>query len=107
VDTDEPAGRSGAVPFAQVVEHRAGLVLGEVGIEQRGALTLGEAVFAGPAIEQTDVVLLAEAAAGGEVPGIAAAVESAVGVLAAKACEVVHKSERAGRCRRVAFRRGK
>jgi hypothetical protein len=39
------------------------------------------------------VVVLAEPAADGEVAGVAAAVERAVGILAEEASEVVHRSE--------------
>jgi hypothetical protein len=97
MDADEPAGLPGAVALGEVVQHRAGLVVREMRAEERGALALGEAVFAGPTVEEPDVALLAEAAAHGEVAGVALAVEGASGVLAAEASQVVHGSKRAGR----------
>jgi|SRR5947208_2048768 len=96
MDADEPAGLPGAVALGEVVEHRAGLVVREMRAEERGALAFGEAVFAGPTVEEPDVVLLAEATANGEVAGVASAVEGAIGVLTAEASQVVHGSKRAG-----------
>jgi hypothetical protein len=93
VDTDEALGLSDAAALAEVLEHGAGLVLGQVGVEQGRALALGEAVLAAVAVEQPDVVLLAVAGADGEVAGAPMAVEWAVGVLAAEANEVVHGIE--------------
>jgi hypothetical protein len=59
-------------------------------MEQRCALALGEAVLAGVAVEQPDVVSFAVAVANGEVSGIASAEQGAIGFLAAEAREVVH-----------------
>jgi len=98
VDANPPAGLARAVAFGEVVDDRTGLLLGEVRVEQRGALALGEAVFAGSIVEEADGPLLAEVAADGEVSGVAAAVERTVGILAAEASEVRHRSERIGRC---------
>jgi hypothetical protein len=61
-----------------------------MGVEQGRALALGEAVLARLAVEQADVVPLAIAGADGEIAGVAAGVEGALGVLAAEAREVVH-----------------
>jgi hypothetical protein len=97
-DADEPAGLSGAVALGQVTENGTGLVLGEMGAEQRGPLAFGEPVFTGPAVEQADMVLLAKMAADGEVASVTAAVERAVGTLAAEASEVVHGPGRIGPC---------
>ena len=90
VDLDQASGLPDAAALGEVLEHGAGLRLGEMGVEQRRALALGEAVFAGLAIEQADVVVLAVAAADGEVCGVALAEEAAIGILAAEAYEVVH-----------------
>jgi hypothetical protein len=105
VDADEATGLPGAVALGEVVQHRAGLALGEVRAEQRSALALGEAIPAGLAVEEANVVVLAEVAADGEVAGVAVPVECAVGVLAAEASEVVHGSERTGLCPGVVTRR--
>ena len=67
VDADEAAGLPGAVTLGEVIEHRTSLVLGEVRAEKWSAFAFGEAVLAGPAIKQADLVLLAEAAADGKV----------------------------------------
>jgi hypothetical protein len=90
VDADEPPGLSDAVSLSQVVQHGAGLVLGQVAVEQGRALAFGEAVLAGVAVEQPDVVEFAVAGADREVASVALAVEGAIRILAAEACEVVH-----------------
>ena len=91
VDIDQASGLSDAAAFGEVLEHGAGLLLGQVGVKQRGALALGEAVLADVAVEQPDVVLFAVAVADREVCGVAVAVEGAVRILAAEASEVVHR----------------
>jgi hypothetical protein len=63
-------------------------------VEEGRALALGEAALAGVAVEQADVVLLPVAGADREIAGIAAGVEGALGVLTAKAREVVHAEHR-------------
>jgi hypothetical protein len=90
VDVDEAPGLSDAAALGEVLEHGAGLRLGQVGVEQGRALALGGAVLAGVAVEQPDLVVLAVAGADGEVCGVASAVERAIGILAAEAREVVH-----------------
>ena len=100
MDADEAFGLTDAVALGQMMEHRAGLLVGESAVEERGALALGEAGLAGVAIEQADVIPLAVAVADGEVAGPSSAVEGAVGVLATEAGEVVHgwrRSLREGR----------
>jgi hypothetical protein len=93
VDVDQASGLSDAAALAEVLEDGAGLLVGEVGVEQGRALALGEAVFAGLAVEQADVVVLAVAGADGEISGVASAEEGAVGFLAAEAREIVHGTE--------------
>jgi hypothetical protein len=65
---------------------------------------LGEAVLAGVAVEQPDVVLLAVASADREISGVAPSVGGAVGILAAEASEVVHGWEAPGGPGRVGIR---
>jgi hypothetical protein len=77
-----------------VLEHGEGLSLGEMAVEQGRALALGEAVLAGLAVEQSDVILLAVAGADREVAGVTRAVEGALRVLTAEAREVVHAGDR-------------
>jgi hypothetical protein len=90
VDLDQASGLPNAAALGEVLEHGAGLLLGQVGVEQGCALALGEAVLAGVAVEQADVVGLAVAVANGEVSRVASAEEGAIGFLAAEASEVVH-----------------
>jgi hypothetical protein len=90
MDVDEPPGLADAAALGEVLEDGAGLLLGEVAVEQGRALTLGEAALAGVAVEQADVVVLAVAGADREVARGASAVERAIGYLAAEAVEVVH-----------------
>ncbi|MBV8313427.1 MAG: hypothetical protein JOZ53_00560 [Planctomycetaceae bacterium] len=90
VDVDQASGLSDAAAFAEVVEHGAGLLLGQVGVEQRCALALREARLAGLAVKQSDVVSRAIAGADGEISGVALAEEGAIGFLAAEAREIVH-----------------
>jgi len=71
IDADQAPGGSDAAALVEVLEHGEGLLLGEMAVEQGRALALGEAVFAGLAVEQPDVVLLTVAGADGEVAGIA------------------------------------
>jgi hypothetical protein len=104
VDLDQASGLSDAAALGEVLEHGARLLVGEVGMEQGRALALGEAILAGLAVEQTDVVVLAVAGADGEVSGVASAVGGAIGILAAEACEVVHGSKTPGGPGRVGIR---
>src|SRR4051794_22203206 len=104
VDFDQASGLPDAAALGEVLEHRAGLLLGQVGVEQRRALALGEAVLAGVAIEQPDVILFAVAAADGEVSGVALAEQGAIGILAAEASEVVHGWRTPGGPGRVGIR---
>jgi hypothetical protein len=104
VDVDQASGLSDAAALGEVPEDGAGLLLREVGVEQRRALALGEAVLAGVAVEQSDVALLAVAGADGEVCGVAPAVGRAIGILAAEAREVVHGTGSPHRPGRVGLR---
>ena len=102
VDADEAAGLPGTVALGQVSEHRTSLVLGQVRAEQWSAFAFGEAVFAGPAVKQANVILLAEAAADSKVACTTLPVKRAVGVQATEAREIAHGStEITGRCQRV------
>jgi hypothetical protein len=92
VDVDQTSGLSDATALGEVLEHGAGLFRREVGVEQRRALALGEAVFADLAVEQSDVMVLAVVGADGEVSDVASAVGGAIGVLATEAREVVHST---------------
>jgi hypothetical protein len=89
VDADEAFGLSDAVTLDQVLEDRDGLLRRQAGMEQRGALALGEAGVARLAVKQADMPLLSIAITDREVTGIASAVERAIRVQAAEAREVV------------------
>ena len=71
VDADQAFGLADAVALDQVLEDRDGLLRGQAGVEQRGALALGEAGVARPAVEQADVPLLAVAVTDREIAGVA------------------------------------
>ena len=85
VDVDQASGLPDATALGEVLEDGAGFLLGKVGVKQGRALALGEAVFAGVAVEQPDVVVLAVAGADREISGVASAEEGAIGILAAEA----------------------
>jgi hypothetical protein len=85
MDVDQASGLSDAAAFGEVLKHGAGLRLGQMGLEQRRALALREAVLAGLAIEQADGLVLAVAPTNREVSGVALAVERAIGSLASEA----------------------
>ena len=71
VDADRSPGLARAGAFGQVLEHGDGRLGGRVGAEECRALALGEVGLARLAIEEADVVVLAVAAAGGEVARVA------------------------------------
>jgi hypothetical protein len=73
-DTDEASGGANAAARVEVLKHGQGPRLGEMAVKEGRALALGEAVFAGLAVEQADVVLLAGAGADREIAGVAARV---------------------------------
>jgi hypothetical protein len=90
IDPDQASGGADATALIQVLEDGEGLLLGEMAVEEGRALALGEAVLAGLAVEQADVVLCAVSVADREIAGVSARVEGAAGVLTAEAREVVH-----------------
>ena len=71
IDADQASGGADAAALVEVLEHGEGLLLGEMAVEQGRALALGEAVFAGVAVEQADVILFAVAGSDGEIAGVA------------------------------------
>jgi hypothetical protein len=90
VDAHEPLGLADAASFGDVLQDRGGLRLGQVRVEQRGALAFGESIAARAAAEEADRVVLAVAAADGEVFPAANAVLGALRIQAAESGEVVH-----------------
>ena len=93
VDVDQASGLWDAAAFGEVLEHGAGLLFGQVSREQGRALALGEAVLAGLAVEQADVVVLAVAGADCQVAEAPLTMIGTGVVLAAEAGEVlVHGS---------------
>jgi hypothetical protein len=59
IDADQASGGADAAALVEVLEHGESLLLGEMAVEQGRALTLGETILAGLAVEQPDVVLFA------------------------------------------------
>jgi hypothetical protein len=93
VDADQASGGADAAALVEVLEHGEGLLFGEMAVEQRRALALGEAVLARLAVEQSDVALLTVAGADREIAGVTGAVEGALRVLTAETREVVHAGD--------------
>ena len=93
VDLDQASGLPNAAALGEVLEHGAGLLLGQVGVEERRALALGEARLAGVAVELPELLMLSEAAADREVAGVTPAVQRTIRVPAAEVCEVVHEAD--------------
>jgi hypothetical protein len=88
VDPDQSGGLADAAALGEVLKDGQHLVARQLGVEERRALELGEAALAGPAVEQP-VSGLSEVVDDEQVAVAPAAVEVAVGVLAAEAGEVV------------------
>jgi hypothetical protein len=88
-DAGEPPGLADAAAVGDVGQHGLGLRRREPGVEQRGALALGEAGLARAAIQEAAPVG-AVAGADGEVTVAALPVVGAVGVQAAEVAEVIH-----------------
>jgi hypothetical protein len=90
VDAAEAAGLADANALLEVGEDGDGLVLGEAGVEQRGAVAFAEAVLAGATGQTATLLVLAVAEGDAEVAVIAAAKVRAVGVVAAEVLQIVH-----------------
>jgi hypothetical protein len=90
MDADESSGGTDAAALVQVLKHGVGLFLGQMAAVERCALAFGEAGAAAVAVELSELLVLAEAAADREVAGLTLAVEGTVRILAAEAREVVH-----------------
>jgi hypothetical protein len=93
MDADESSGGADAAALVEVLEHRVGLLLGEMAAVERRAFAFGEAGPAGIAVELPELLVLAVATTDREVAGIASAVCHTVGILAAEAGEVVHEAD--------------
>jgi hypothetical protein len=89
VHADQAFGLADPVALNQVLEDRDGFLRGQAGVEQRGALALGEAGVACLAVEQAELLVLPVAVADREVAGVALAVERATRVQTAEAREIV------------------
>ena len=96
VDVDQASGLSDAAALGEVLEHGAGLRLGEMGLEQRRALAFGKALLAGATGQAASVLGGGVAKGDAEVAVVALAKVGAVGVEAAEAAEIVHRSHHPG-----------
>ena len=94
IDADQASGAADTTALIEVLEDGEGCFFGEMAVEQGRALAFREAVLAGLAVEQSDVILLAVAGADREITGITGAVQGAFRVLTAEAREVVHAEDR-------------
>jgi len=90
VDAHEPLGLTDAAAFGDVFQHGRGLLLGQMGMEQRSPLAFGEAIATGPTAEEADRIVLAVMAADGEVIPAPDAMIGTLGIQAAGSREVVH-----------------
>src|SRR5262245_47983818 len=93
MDADQSSGGADAAALAEMLEDRDGRRFGEMAAVQGRTFPLGEAGFAGLAVELAEPLVLAVAAADREVASVAPAVERTVGILAAEAGEVVHAAQ--------------
>jgi hypothetical protein len=89
-DPAEPSGLADAAPLGDVLQDRLDLLGREPGVEEWGALALGEAGLAGPASEHAARLLGPVVAGDGEVSGPPATEVGAGGIQAAEAREVIH-----------------
>ena len=62
VDTDESPRWADAAALVEVLEHRVGLLLGQMAAVERSPFALGEAGPAGVAVELSELLVLAESA---------------------------------------------
>jgi hypothetical protein len=90
IDTDEAARLADSTAFLEMLEHPEHFRLGQACIEQGRPLALGEAVLAGTAGQQPTRLPGPVAKRDSEVVLTALAIVWALGVLTAKATQVVH-----------------
>jgi hypothetical protein len=90
MDADESSGGADAATLVEVLKHGVGLSLRQMAAVERRAFAFGEAGPAAVAVELSELLVLAEAAADREVAGVTSAVEGTARILAAEAREVVH-----------------
>lgn len=91
IDARQPSGLAHAAAILEVLEDGQGLVVGEADAEEGTAFAFGEAGLAGAADEQAALLGGAVAEADAEVVAAAHAVVRALGVLATKQTEVIHR----------------
>ncbi|MGZ5996588.1 MAG: hypothetical protein ACXWN0_13055, partial [Isosphaeraceae bacterium] len=63
MDADQPSGGSDAAALVEVLEHGVSLLLGQMAAVERRAFALGEAGPAGVAVELSELLVFAVAAA--------------------------------------------
>src|SRR3954452_16432479 len=80
----QATGGPGPAALADVVQDGMGLLVGQAGLLQDGALALGEAGLAGAAVDHPDASSLAAVASEGEITDTSSAGIGAVGILAAE-----------------------
>jgi hypothetical protein len=85
VHLHQAGGGADAGALGQVLEDRQGLLLAQLGAEQRGALPLREAAFAGAAVEHAALPVLAVAGADRQVANPSLSKVGATLVLTAEA----------------------
>ena len=90
VDPDQAAGGARPAALAEVLQDGEGLLVGQSGLLQDGALALGEGALAGAAVDHADPPALAAPAAEVEVFAATDAGIGAVGILATQAFDGYH-----------------
>ena len=90
VHLDQAAGGSRPAALAEVLQDGQGLVVGQSGVLQDGALAFGEGTLAGAAVDQADASAFAALAAEVEVFTASDTGMGAVGILAAEVLDGDH-----------------
>lgn len=78
MDAGKSPGLADAVALGQVFEDGEGLLRGELGADERGALVLEEAGLAGITVEETKILKLSESAVDRQIADVAIAVDPEV-----------------------------
>src|SRR4051794_34551554 len=90
IDLDQATGGPGPAALADVIQDIEGLLVGQAGPLQDGALALGEAGLAGAAVDHADALAFAAVAAEGEIPAAPEPCVGAARILATEMLDGIH-----------------
>jgi len=90
VDADEPLGLADPAALGDVFQHGRGLLRGQVGMEQWGALAFGKPMATGPTAEEANRVVFPIMSADREIFSAPETLIGALRIQAAEAREVIH-----------------